>query len=172
MNPQILKDIKALSTIQPEHIRKYDRMDVVIKFMQAKKEHPDYNKNQLCALIGVSDSYLKRIMKDLDIKSFYRHDIPINKTYKMKPNKNSEQNHIHETETSDRIEDIIIKNPKDTKIKSKYKRESSKNIKGGGKNPEGEVKGSLSTDDITDEYIDKLINSFSYKSKNKDFLSL
>jgi hypothetical protein len=37
MNPQILKDIKALSTIQPEHIRKYDRMDVVIKFMQAKK---------------------------------------------------------------------------------------------------------------------------------------
>ena len=62
-----------------EHIRKYDRMDIVIKFMQAKKEHPDYNKNQLCALIGVSDSYLKRVMKDLDIKSFYRHDIPVNK---------------------------------------------------------------------------------------------
>ena len=68
MNPQVLKDIKTLSTIQPEHIRKYDRMDVVIKFMQAKKEHPDYNENQLCALIGVSDSYLKRVMKDLDIK--------------------------------------------------------------------------------------------------------
>jgi hypothetical protein len=135
MNPQILKDIKALSTIQPEHIRKYDRMDVV-KFMQAKKEHPDYNKNLLCALIGVSDSYLKRIMKDLDIKSFYRHDIPINKTYKKKSNKNNEKNH-----TSVRIEDTIIK--------SKNKRESSKNIKGGGKNPEG---------DITDEYIDKLIN--------------
>ncbi len=145
MNPQILKDIKALSTIQPEHIRKYDRMDVVVKFMQAKKEHPDYNKNQLCALIGVSHSYLKRIMKDLDIKSFYRHDIPINKTYKKKSNKNNEKNH-----TSVRIEDTIIK--------SKNKRESSKNIKGGGKNPEGAAKGSLSTDDITDEYIDKLIN--------------
>jgi hypothetical protein len=78
MNPQTLKDIKTLSTIQLEHIRKYDRMDVV-KFMQAKKDHPDYNKNQLCSLIGVSDSYLKRVMKDLDIKSFYRHDIAINK---------------------------------------------------------------------------------------------
>ena len=39
MNPQILKDIKALSTIQPEHIRKYDRMDVIVKFMQAKKKN-------------------------------------------------------------------------------------------------------------------------------------
>jgi hypothetical protein len=75
-------------------------------------------------------------MKDLDIKSFYRHDIPINKTYKKKSNKNNEKNH-----TSVRIEDTIIK--------SKNKRESSKNIKGGGKNPEG---------DTTDEYIDKLIN--------------
>ena len=76
MNPQVLKDIKTLSIIQAEHIRKYDRTDVVIKFMQAKKEHPDYNKNKLCASIGVSDSYLKRVMKDLDIKSFYRHDVP------------------------------------------------------------------------------------------------
>ena len=79
MNPQTLKDIKTLSSIQPEYIRKYDRMDIVIKFMQAKKEHPDYDKNQVCSLIGVSDSYLKRVMKDLDIKSFYRHDIPVNK---------------------------------------------------------------------------------------------
>jgi hypothetical protein len=143
MNPQTLKDIKTLSTIQPVHIRKYDRMDVVVKFMQAKKEHPDYKKNQLCALIGISDSYLKRVMKDLDIKSFYRHDIPVNKSNKKKPNKNSEKNYTHETEISDRIEDTIIKNPKDTKIKSRYKHESSKNIKDGG---------------ITDEYIEKLIN--------------
>ena len=138
MSLQFLKDIKTLSTIQPEHIRKYDRMDVVVKFMQAKKEHPDYNKNQLCALIGVSDSYLKRVMKDLDIKSFYRHDIPINKKYKKKSNKN----------TIDQIEEDSMKNPKERnslpKTKNKYKHESS----GGATKP----------DDITDEYIDKLIN--------------
>jgi hypothetical protein len=45
-------------------------MSTVINFMKAKREHPDYNKKQLCALIGVTDSSLKRIMKDLDIKSF------------------------------------------------------------------------------------------------------
>jgi hypothetical protein len=113
MNPQTLKDIKTLSTIQPEHIRKYDRMDIVIKFMQAKKEHPDYKKNQLCSLIGVSDSYLKRVMKDLDIKSFYRHDIPVNKSNKKKPNKNSER---ESHETSDRIEDTS-KNSREIKQK-------------------------------------------------------
>jgi hypothetical protein len=131
MNPQILKDIKALSTTQPEHIRKYDRMVVVIKFMQTKKEHPDYNKNQLCSLIGVSNSYLKRIMKDLDIKSFYRHDIPINKNNK-KINKNTADNN-----------QPVIKNPKEIKTKRK-----SQQLKGDGINPEN----------ITDEFIEKLIN--------------
>ena len=79
-------------------------------------------------------------MKYLDIKSIYRHDIPINKKYKKKPNKNAEQNHTHET--SDRIEDIIIKNPRKIKTKSK-----SQHLKGGTIKPE----------DITDEYIDILI---------------
>jgi hypothetical protein len=131
MNPQTLKDIKTLSSIQTEDIRKYDRMDIVIKFMQAKKEHPDYNKNQLCALIGVSDSYLKRVMKDLDIKSFYRHDIPINKKNNKKINKNTADNNQPVT------------NPKEIKTKRK-----SQQLKGGGINPEN----------ITDEYIEKLIN--------------
>ncbi len=108
-------------------------MDIVIKFMQAKKEHPDYNKNQLCSSIGVSDSYLKRVMKDLDIKSFYRHDIPINKKNNKKIN-----NH-----TAEKIEDTITKNPKETKTKRK-----SQQLKGGGINPEN----------ITDEYVEKLIN--------------
>ncbi len=66
-------------------------------------------KNQLCALIGVSDSYLKRVMKDLDIKSFYRHDIPINKKNNKKINKNN----------AEKIEDAVIKNPKETKTKEK-----------------------------------------------------
>ena len=122
MNPQTrfsswtsstLKDVKTLSIIQPEHIRKYDRMDIVIKFMQAKKEHPDYKKNQLCALIGVSDSYLKRVMKDLDIKSFYRHDIPINKKNNKKINKNNAEKI---EDTSDNSQPVI---KKETKTKRK-----------------------------------------------------
>jgi hypothetical protein len=59
MNPQTIKDIKAFSTIEPEQIRKYDRMNVVVKFMEAKSAHPDFTKLQLCKSIGVSDSYRK-----------------------------------------------------------------------------------------------------------------
>jgi hypothetical protein len=71
-------------------------------------------------------------MKDLDIKSFYRHDIPINKKNNKKINKNTAYNN-----------QPVIKNPKETKTKRK-----SQQLKGGGINPEN----------ITDEYIDKLIN--------------
>ncbi len=67
-----------LSSMNSEDIRKYDCMEVVVISMQAKKEHPDYKKSKLCALISVSESYLKRVMKDLYIKSFYRHYIPVN----------------------------------------------------------------------------------------------
>ena len=84
MNPQTIKDIKALSTIEPEQIRKYDRMNVVVKFMEAKNAHPDFSKSQLCKSVGVSDSYLKRVMKDLDIPSFYRHEIPVNKKRRIR----------------------------------------------------------------------------------------
>jgi hypothetical protein len=48
-------------------------------------------------------------MKDLDIKSFYRHDIPINKKNNKKINKNN----------AEKIEDAVIKNPKETKTKEK-----------------------------------------------------
>ncbi len=52
-------------------------MKEVLVFAQAKEEHPELTKPQLCKMIGLSDSSLKRIMKDLNMKCFYRHEIPI-----------------------------------------------------------------------------------------------
>ena len=53
-------------------------MKKVLVFVQAK-EHPELTKPQLCKMIGISDSSLKHIMKDLNIKSFYRHEVPVNR---------------------------------------------------------------------------------------------
>jgi len=93
MTERLFENIKASSSIvHPDDIRKFYRLDVVARFAQAKAEHPDYRKHQLCALIGVSDSYLKRVMKDLDIKSFYRHDIPVNTPKKKKSKKSKVEN--------------------------------------------------------------------------------
>jgi hypothetical protein len=47
-------------------------MKKVLVFVQAKEEYPELTKPQLCKMIGISDLSLKRIMKDLNMKSFYR----------------------------------------------------------------------------------------------------
>jgi hypothetical protein len=54
-------------------------MKKVLVFVQAKEEHPELTKPQLCKMIGISDSGLKRILKNLDVKSFYRHEVPVNR---------------------------------------------------------------------------------------------
>ncbi len=74
-----LNSIKYTSTIVPDDIRKNMLMKKVLAFVQAKEEHPELTKPQLCKLIGISDSSLKRIMKDLNMKSFYRHEVPVNR---------------------------------------------------------------------------------------------
>jgi hypothetical protein len=63
-------------------------MKKVLVFVQAKEEHPELTKPQICKMIGISDSSLKRIMKDLNMKSFYRHEVPVNrKKIDLKVNK-------------------------------------------------------------------------------------
>jgi hypothetical protein len=54
-------------------------MKKVIVLVQAKEEHPELTKPHLCKMIGISDSNLKRTMKDLNMKSFYRHEVPVNR---------------------------------------------------------------------------------------------
>ncbi len=75
-----LNSIKYTSTIVPDDIRKNMLMKKVLVFVQAKEEHPELTKPQLCKMIGISDSCLNRIMKDLNMKSFYRHEVLVNRT--------------------------------------------------------------------------------------------
>ncbi len=71
--------IKCMSKIMPDDIRKNMLMKKVLIFVQAKEDHPELTKPQLCKMIWISDSSLKRIMKDLNMKSFYRHEVPVNR---------------------------------------------------------------------------------------------
>jgi hypothetical protein len=63
----------------PDDIRKNMLMKKVLLFVQAKEQHSELTKPQLCEMIGISDSSLKRIMKDLNMKSFNRHEVSVNK---------------------------------------------------------------------------------------------
>jgi hypothetical protein len=61
--------IKYTSTIASDHIRKNMLMKKVLVFAQSKEEHPELTKLQLCKMIQISDSSLKRIMKELIFRS-------------------------------------------------------------------------------------------------------
>jgi hypothetical protein len=52
-------------------------------FVHAKEEYSELTKPQLCKVIGISDSKLKRILKDLIMKSFYRHEMLVNRILKV-----------------------------------------------------------------------------------------
>jgi DNA-directed RNA polymerase specialized sigma subunit len=88
----LLNSIKYTSSIEPDDIRKNLKMKTVLRFVQAKEENPNLTKDQICKKIGISDSSLKRTMKDLNMKSFYRHDVPVNKRNKKKDNNKDNEN--------------------------------------------------------------------------------
>ena len=75
-----LNSIKYTSTIVPGDISNNMLMKKVLVFVQAKEEgHLELTKPQLCKMIGISDSSLKRIMKNLKMKSFNHHEVPVNR---------------------------------------------------------------------------------------------
>src|SRR6266571_2839043 len=55
------------------------KKSIIIDFLLEKKNSHNLNKTQICKKLGISNSSLDRHMRDLNIKSFYRHDAPINK---------------------------------------------------------------------------------------------
>ncbi len=56
-----LNSIKYTSTIVPHDLRKNMLMKKVLAFVQAKEEHPELKKPQLCKMIRISDSSFKRL---------------------------------------------------------------------------------------------------------------
>jgi hypothetical protein len=74
-----LNSLKYTSKIVSDDIKKDMLMKKVLLFVRAKEEHAELTKPQLCKIIGIPDSSLKRIMKDLNMKSFYRHEVPVNR---------------------------------------------------------------------------------------------
>ncbi len=81
----LLNSIKYTSTIITDDIRKNIPMKKVLMFVQAKEEYPELTKLQLYKMIRISDSSLKCIMKDLNMKSFY--EVPVNRKTDITVNK-------------------------------------------------------------------------------------
>jgi hypothetical protein len=114
---------KYINDITVDDLRKNHKVEYIHKFQQALINNSGKSKQVVCDIAGVSNNTLTRYMKDLGMKSFYRHDHKINRK-------------------------------KDRKDKSKNKEK----VKPKSKAQRGSKGGALKPEDITDEYIDKLIN--------------
>jgi Zn-dependent peptidase ImmA (M78 family) len=105
----LLNSIKYTSSIEPEDIRKNLKMKTVLKFGEELEKDPKNDngkrltKSQICKKIGISDSSLKRNMKDLNMKSFYRHDVPVNKKKPKTHRKKKENTEISEEESTEEV---------------------------------------------------------------------
>ncbi len=81
---------KYINNITVDDLRKNHKVEYNHKFQQALINNPGKSKQVVCDIAGVSNNTLTRYMKDLDMKSFYRHGHKINRKKKdreVKPKK-------------------------------------------------------------------------------------
>jgi len=122
------------------------KKSIILDFILEKKNSPNLNKTQICKKLGISNSSLDRHMKDLNIKSFYRHNVPVSK---------------HRATNTNRTEMATIADKLNEKPRQESSRIKIKNRKPLQNTPSKIASfatgGNLKEEDITDEYIDKLI---------------
>jgi len=88
MNINEIRETAALSKINKDDFGKNFQnsyqLHLIKEFQRIKLENPGLKKKEICKMIGVSDSSLKRMMRDLNIPSFYRYKIPVIKNQTTK----------------------------------------------------------------------------------------
>src|SRR6266487_5847056 len=73
---------KYINDITVDDLRKNHKVEYIHKFQQALINNPGKSKQVVCDIAGVSNNTLSRYMKDLGMKSFYRHDHKIKRKKK------------------------------------------------------------------------------------------
>ncbi len=66
--------------MDPNVTNKHYKLEILAKFNQARLANQRLNVYKLARMIDSSSSTLKRIRRDLSIRSSYRYDVPIVKT--------------------------------------------------------------------------------------------
>ena len=99
-----VKKVKSCTTINSDDVRNYHKLSKILEFLKTKQECPNLRKSQICKKLNISESTLRRHMLDLNMSSFYRHDVPANKPKKKvsrmerAPVSGSEKNRTRRTE--------------------------------------------------------------------------
>jgi predicted DNA-binding protein (UPF0251 family) len=74
---ELFNAINDLGDMSPDKIKRFYQMKDIIKFAQLKSENRGVKQAELAKKMGTSKSSLQRTRKDLNLSSFYRHDVPV-----------------------------------------------------------------------------------------------
>ena len=75
-----LDSIQDRSNLSVESLVRDYKLRTIAGFLHNKRDRPDLNIKQLAKLTHTSVSSLSRIRKDLGVQSFYKYNVPRNKT--------------------------------------------------------------------------------------------
>src|SRR5882724_13584557 len=105
-----IKEINGTFDIDLSNLSNYPKINNVLRFLQAKRENPNLTKRQICKSINLSESTLRRNQIDLNIKSFYRHQIPEKKASHPTGQTHKRESKERQSFDQNKVDNLIKKN--------------------------------------------------------------
>ena len=106
---------QQLESFNPDIITKMKKLQLVAKFADLKESQPNLTQKQICSKLNTSETSIRRIRQDLNMKTPYKYDISSrsNKSNKSKPiNQSLENNFSKSLLNSNNSKVVISKNEK------------------------------------------------------------
>src|SRR3981189_1030042 len=122
-----LDDVMRRAQMDPNDIIKHSKLQLMLKYQQAKEDNPNLTQDQLCGMIGTSKSKVYRNRIDLNMDSPHRYKVPVKHRSKPKPDPD------HKTDDPDQDSDKKSRTKydpnHDQREKSKTKKKVQKSAK-------------------------------------------
>src|SRR3981189_3036645 len=88
-----LDDVMRRADMDPNDILVHSKLQLMLKYQQAKDDNPKLNQHQICGFFGTSKSKIYRNRIYFNMDSFHRYRVPVkHKKPKPKPESDNDSN--------------------------------------------------------------------------------
>src|SRR3977135_1678937 len=116
-----LDDVMRRAQMDPNDILVHSKLQLMLKYQQAKELNPKLNQEQICGLIGTSKSKVYRNRIDLNMDSFHRYKVPLKHRRKPKSDSDSEEDQNSDRESQKSSKESSTKSSTKSPVKSPVK---------------------------------------------------
>src|SRR3977135_97348 len=105
-----LDDVMRRAQMDPNDILVHSKLQLMLKYQQAKEDNPKLNQEQICGLIGTSKSKVYRNRIDLNMDSFHRYKVPVKHRRKPKhvSDSDSDNNDNNDNENGEVKKSVVV----------------------------------------------------------------